>query len=189
MAASPMPPPQKSSSNVIWWVLGIIGACITLVIIAGLVVVSVLVHRVRVSTKNNNVEIQTPVGSLKVNQDNEHTTGLPVYPGATLEKSRGVSFDVESNGKSAGLAIEKYTSDDSRETVQQWYASKLGAEFKLKVANQGGNDQIQGLPVDVKTTDVAFVDDRGNGARVVALARHGDGTEITLVRAGKKEPQ
>ncbi|HTP45242.1 MAG TPA: hypothetical protein VMJ13_11790, partial [Candidatus Acidoferrum sp.] len=61
--------------------------------------------------------------------------------------------------------------------------------FKLKVADQGGNDQIQGLPVDVKTTDVAFVDDRGNGARVVALGRHGDGTEITLVRAGKKEPQ
>ena len=189
MAASPMPPPQKSSSNVIWWVLGIIGACITLVIIAGLVVISVLVHRVKVNARDNKVEIQTPVGNLSVNQDSERTTGLPVYPGATLEKSQGVNFDVSANGKSAGLAIEKYTSDDSRETVQGWYASKLGSEFKLKVADQGGNDQIQGLPVDVKTTDVAFVDDRGNGARVVALGRHGDGTEITLVRAGKKEPQ
>jgi len=59
MAASPMPPPQKSSSNVIWWVLGIIGACITLVIIAGLVVISVLVHRVKVNTRDNKVEIQT----------------------------------------------------------------------------------------------------------------------------------
>ncbi len=189
MAASPMPPPQKSSSNVIWWVLGIIGACITLVIIAGLVVISVLVHKVRVNARDNKVEIETPVGSLKVNQDNEHTTGLPVYPGATLEKSQGVNFDVEANGKSAGLAIEKYTSDDPREKVQDWYASKLGGEFKLQVGNQGGNDQIQGVPISVKTTDVSFVDDRGNGARVVALARHGDGTEITLVRAGKKEPQ
>jgi len=189
MAASPVPPAQKSSSNVIWWVLGIIGVCITLVIIAGLVVVSVLVHRVRVNSRDNKVEIQTPVGNLSVNQDSEHTTGLPVYPGATVEKSQGVNFDVSANGKSAGLAIEKYTSEDSRETVQQWYATRLGAEFKLQVAHPGGNDQIQGLPINVKTTDVAFVDDRGNGARVVALARHGDGTEITLVRAGKKEPQ
>ena len=122
-----------------------------LVIIAGLVVVSVLVHKVRVNARDNKVEIETPVGSLKVNQDNEHATGLPVYPGATPEKSQGVEFRCfEANGKSAGLAIEKYTSDDPREKVQDWYASKLGGEFKLQVgeakaskrSNPGRADEV-----------------------------------------------
>jgi hypothetical protein len=194
MAASPVPPPRpvappQKSSNVIWWVLGIIGTCILLVIIAGLVVVSALVHRVRVNARDNKVEIQTPVGSLKVNQDSEHATGLPVYPGASLEKSQGASFEVSANGKSAGLAIEKYTSDDSREKVQEWYATKLGAEFKLKIATQGGKEQIPGVPFDVNTTDVAFVNEQTDGSRVVALGHKREGTEITLVRVGKREPQ
>jgi hypothetical protein len=197
----PAPPPQqylppqypqpgaRKPSNAIWWVLGIIGACIVLVMIAGLVVVSALVHRVKVNTRDNKVEIETPVGSLKVNQDSAHATGLPVYPGAMPEKSQGADFEVSANGKSAGLAIEKYNSDDPRETVQAWYANRLGPDFKLQVSKPGDNDQIPGVPVDMKADDVAFVNDRGDGAKVVALTRHGEGTEITLVRVGKKEAQ
>jgi hypothetical protein len=199
-AVPPVPPPQqyqqpqyqqppRKSSNVIWWVLGIIGTCIVLVMIAGLIVVSALVHRVHVNTANNKVEIETPVGSLKVNQDSEHATGLPIYPGATPEKSQGANFEISANGKSAGVAVEKYSSDDPRETVQAWYANRLGPDFKLQVATPGDNDQIPGVPVTMNATDVAFVNDRGEGAKVVALARHGEGTEITLVRAGKKEAQ
>jgi hypothetical protein len=201
-AVPPGPPPQqyqppqyqqpapRKSSNVIWWVLGIIGACIVLVMIAGLVVVSALVHKVHVNARDNKVEIETPVGSLKVNGDNARGTGLPVYPGAVQEKSQGANFEVSANGKSAGLSIEKYASDDSRETVQAWYASKLGPDFKLQVSKPGEhNDQIPGVPMKMDASDVAFVDDRGDGAKVVALSRRGDGTEIMLLRAGKKEAQ
>jgi len=201
-AVPPVPPPQqyqppqyqqqppRKSSNVIWWVLGIIGACIVLVMIAGLIVVSALVHRVKVNARDNKVEIETPVGSLKMNQDSAHATGLPVYPGAMPEKSQGANFEVSANGKSAGLAIENYNSDDPRETVQTWYANRLGPDFKLQVSKPGeDNDQIPGVPVKMNTTDVAFVNDRGDGAKVVALSRHGEGTEITLVRVGKKEAQ
>jgi hypothetical protein len=200
-AVPPVPPPQqfqppqypqpapRKPSNAIWWVLGIIGACIVLVMIAGLVVVSALVHRVKVNARDNKVEIETPVGSLKMNQDSAHSTGLPVYPGATAEKSQGANFEVSANGKSAGLAIEKYSSDDPRETVQAWYANRLGPDFKLQVPKPGDNDQIPGVPVKMNTDDVAFVNDRGDGAKVVALTRHSEGTEITLVRVGKKEAQ
>ncbi len=200
MAASPVPPPRPplppqppaaQKSNAIWWVLGVVGACILLVIIGGLLVVAALVHRMHVNTANNRVEIQTPLGNLKVNQDSEHTTGLPVYPGATLEKSQGVNFDVSANGKSAGLAVEKYTSEDSPDKVQEWYAKRLGADFKMTVAKPGesGHEQIPGVPINVDTTDVAFVSEHSQGSRVVALGHRGDGTEITLVRVGKNEPQ
>ncbi len=202
-AVPPVPPPQqfqppqypqappRKPSNAIWWVLGIIGACIVLVMIAGLVVVSALVHRVRVNARDNKVEIETPVGSLKMNQDSAHATGLPVYPGAMPEKSQGANFEVSANGKSAGLAIEKYSSDDPRETVQAWYVSKLGPDFKMQVSTPGdhNSDQIPGVPVQMESSDVAFVNDRGDGAKVVALGHHGEGTEITLVRVGKKEVQ
>jgi hypothetical protein len=33
------------------------------------------------------------------------------------------------------------------------------------------------------------VDDHGSGARVVAVKAAGDGTDIVLIRVGKKEPQ
>jgi hypothetical protein len=202
-AVPPVPPPQqyqppqyqqqppRKSSNVIWWVLGIIGACIVLVMIAGLLVVSALVHKVHVNARDNKVEIETPVGNLKVNGENAHGTGLPIYPGATQEKSQGANFEVSANGKSAGLAIEKYTSDDSRETVQTWYANRLGPDFKLQVSKAGdhNNDQIPGVPLKMDSDDVAFVNDRGEGARVVALGHRGEGTEITLVRVGKNEAQ
>ena len=202
-AVPPVPPPQqyqppqyqqqppRKSSNVIWWVLGIIGACIVLVMIAGLLVVSALMHKVHVNARDNKVEIETPVGSLKVNADNARGTGLPVYPGAQQAKSQGANFEVSANGKSAGLAIEKYTSDDPRETVQAWYASKLGPDFKLQVSTPGdhNSDQIPGVPLKMDTNDVAFVNDRGDGAKVVALGHHGEGTEITLLRVGKKEAQ
>jgi hypothetical protein len=185
----PWRPPQQRSSNAIWWVLGIIGACIVLVMIAGLLVVSAILHRVHVNTADNKVDIRTPVGELKVDQDSEHATGLPVYPGATLEKSEGASFEVSANGKAAGLAVEKYVSDDSRDKVQDWYAKRLGPEFKLNSDTQNGKDEIPGLPVDVQTTDLAFVSKRSESTRVVALGHKDDGTEITLVRVGKKEPQ
>jgi hypothetical protein len=200
-AVPPVPPPQqyqpvqypqpapRKPSNAIWWVLGIIGACIVLVMIAGLVVVSALVHRVKVNARDNKVEIETPVGSLKMNQDSAHATGLPVYPGASPEKSQGANFEVSANGKSAGLAVEKYSSDDPRETVQAWYANRLGPDFKMSVEKKGNSDEIPGVPVKMNTDDVAFVNDRGDGAKVVALTRHGEGTDITLVRVGKKEAQ
>jgi hypothetical protein len=205
MSASPVPPapprppqwqppmPPQKSNNAIWWILGIIGACILLVVIAGLFMVAAIVHRMHVNTANNRVEIQTPIGNLKVNPESEHATGLPVYPGATLEKSQGASLEVsDAHGKSAGLSVEKYDSDDSREKVQEWYSKHLGAEFKMTVAKSdggSGHDQIPGVPVNVDTTDVAFTHERPDGTSVVALGRKGEGTEITLVRVGKKEPQ
>ena len=73
--------------------------------------------------------------------------------------------------------------------MQAWYAAKLGSDFKMKAPGKNDHDQIPGVPVNVDSTDVAFVDDRGDGAKVVALGHHGDGTEITLIRAGKKEAQ
>jgi hypothetical protein len=38
-------------------------------------------------------------------------------------------------------------------------------------------------------SDVAFVDDHADGARVVALKKISSGTKITLVRVGKRETQ
>jgi hypothetical protein len=37
--------------------------------------------------------------------------------------------------------------------------------------------------------DVAYVDDRGNGARVVALTQEDVAVKISLVRVGKRETQ
>jgi hypothetical protein len=43
--------------------------------------------------------------------------------------------------------------------------------------------------MDDDHADVVYVNDSGDGARVVALTARSPGVEISLVRAGKKEVQ
>ena len=73
---------------------------IVLLVIGALVVVSLVIHKVHISQSADRVEIETPVGAIKVNQDEAHATGLPVYPGATAQKSQGANFEVSANGNS-----------------------------------------------------------------------------------------
>ncbi|MFZ0634594.1 MAG: hypothetical protein WA755_08545 [Candidatus Acidiferrales bacterium] len=188
MAATPVPPPQKKS-NAIWWILGIIGAGIVVLVMAALVLVTFIVHRIHVKQSGENVEILTPAGDVRVNNGESHPTGLPVYPGATASKDSGADIEVSANQNRAGIAVEKYHTADSRETVQAWYAKRLGSSYRVETQETNRANTISGLPTKLETGDVAFVDDHNNGARVIALKKVGDSTDIVLVRVGQREPQ
>ena len=103
----PAPPPDRN--NAVWWILGIIGGGIVLMGILGLAVVSMFLRRVNIHDAGNRVDIQTPVGEIKVNGDEMHPTGLPVYPGATKSgDSKGGSADISFGSEGVGLAVEAY---------------------------------------------------------------------------------
>ncbi|MFZ0038627.1 MAG: hypothetical protein WAK91_14450 [Candidatus Acidiferrales bacterium] len=190
MSATPVPPAAPRQNNVaMWWILGIVAGGIALLVIGALVVVSLVIHKVHISQSADRVEIETPVGAIKVNQDEAHSTGLPVYPGATAQKSQGANFEISSNDTRAGLAIEKYHSSDSRDDVKTWYAKHLGSSYRMETPETNHDNKIDGVQTDLSPGDIAFVDDHGSGARVVAVKASGDGTDIVLIRVGKKEPQ
>jgi len=183
----PTPPPDRN--NAVWWILGIIGGGIVLMGILGLVVASMFLRRVNIHDAGNRVDIQTPVGEIKVNGDEMHPTGLPVYPGATKSgDSKGGSADISFGGEGVGLAVEAYDSPDSLDKVKDWYRRRLGSDFRLET----GTDEHAALErahFDVNDQDLAFVNDHGDGARLVALKKNDDGVKITLLRVGKREAQ
>jgi len=182
-----MAPPRRDN-NAVWWILGIVVGGIVIMIVFGLALAGMFLHHVHVNGSDNKVDIQTPVGELKVNTDSTHSTGLPVYPGAAHsdEKNKNAQIELNAGDSGVGLAVENYRTGDSLEQVTTWYQKHLNASFERE------NPQARKFQGDDKVdhkADVAFVDDRGDGARVVALTKKDSGVSIALVRVGKRETQ
>jgi hypothetical protein len=182
-----MAPPRRDN-NAVWWILGIVVGGILLMIVFGLALAGMFLHRVHLHSNDKNVDIQTPVGEFKVDTDGGRHTGLPVYPGATLMEGKDGNAHVELSLDEAGvgLAVETYTVDAELDDVSDWYQKQLGPAFRRETPKTSGKPPD---PHVVSDADVAFVDDKGNGARVVALTKTDDGVKINLVRVGKRETQ
>jgi len=192
MSASPTPV-QPRKSNLLWWILGIVGGGICLIVVGSVILGLYVARQIHLKQSPEHVEIQTSVGSLKVSKDEAHPTGLPVYPDSMPEKADAAQVEISGAGQKLGLAVEKYNSTHPLDKVQAWYAHRLSSDFRLAPRSNGNSKQR--VPsgtmenVNVDDADAAFVSDRGESERVVALKRQGGGTEITLLTVGKREPQ
>ena len=184
---SSAPTPQQKNNQVIWWIVGIVGGGIALLVMLGLIVAGVVMRHVNVRERGDKVEIETPVGSIRVNSDDAHPTGLPIYPGAKRIKSEGANVELSSkDGEAVGVGVERYAASDSLEKVSAWYVQKLGPSYHREKPGRGTH-YVHGM--DGNNADVVYVNDSGDGARVVALTAKSPGVEISLVRAGKNEVQ
>ena len=184
---SSAPTPQEKNNQVIWWIVGIVGGGIALLVILGLMVGGVVMRHLNASEKGDKVEIETPVGSIRVNSDDPHPTGLPIYPGATRIRSEGTNVELSSkDGQALGVGVEKYATSDSLEKVSAWYVQKLGPTYHREKPGHGTH-YAHGM--SGHDADIVYANDGGDGARVVALTAKHSGVEISLIRAGKKEVQ
>ena len=75
-----IPPQRQNSSTAVWWILGIVAGGIVVMVVFGLALAGLVIHNLHVHNQGQNVEIQTPVGGIKVSHD--ATVNLPVYPGS-----------------------------------------------------------------------------------------------------------
>jgi hypothetical protein len=184
---SSAPTPQQKNNQIIWWIVGIIGGGIALLVVLGLIVAGVVMRHVNVREKGEKVEIETPVGSIRVNGDDPHPTGLPIYPGAKRIKSEGTAVELTSkDGQALGVGVEQYSTSDNLEKVSAWYVQKLGPSYQREKP-RSGTHYAHG--VNASDADIVYVNRSGDGARVVTLTAKSPGVEIALVRAGKKEVQ
>jgi hypothetical protein len=180
-------PPQRRGNNAVWWILGIVAGGIVVMVLFGLALAGLFIRNLRVHNQGNNVEIQTPVGAIKVNKDVPRATGLPVYPGATSAgNDKNAKVELSAGDGGVGIAVEHFTTSDNLDQVDAWYGHRLGPSFRRE--QKLSDHPIHGVTVD-SDTDIAFVDDHGDGARVVALTKKTDGADIVLFRAAKKEAQ
>jgi hypothetical protein len=187
MSASPVPPPQ-GSNKAVWWILGILAGGALVLVLAVLILIPFFVRQMHIHQSADRVEIQTPVGAIKVNKNEVHPTGLPVYPAATLEDNERTNVEFSAHDETVGISVERYDSGDSIDDVQAWYRRRLGPEFRLEMEHQHPKWN-SGDKYHIGDADVAFVDDSGDSPRLVALTKNSGGTKIVLFRAGKKELQ
>jgi hypothetical protein len=184
-ASAPQQPPPPKRNDAVFWILAIVGGGFLVLIVGGLLLASLFIRRVHVSDTGKQVEIETPAGALRVNNDRLHSTGLPVYPDAKRIESEGSGVELSAPG-GAGLAIatEKYTASVDLERVSQWYQQHLGPGYERE--EHGSMTHRQHVD---SSAYVAYVYEKGDNVRVVALTRKSEGIEIELLRIGKKEVQ
>ena len=189
MATTPpaAPPPEKKSS-LLWWLLGLLLAGIAVLGIGGVLVASFVLRNVEVRKSGNGVQIETPVGGVKVNKDAAADPGLPVYPGAATSESGAT---VELTGPDEDrftVTAARYRTADPITKVDEWYQERLGAEFQREGPGvMRRKKDIFG--VTVKSSDIAFIAEEKDLLRVVALELKGIYTEVALARIGKQETQ
>jgi hypothetical protein len=184
---SSAPTPQQKNNQVVWWIVGIIGGGIALLVVLGLIVAGVIVRHLNVKQNGDKVEIETPVGSIRVNSDDAHSTGLPIYPGATRAKSDAANVELASkDGDAVGFGIEAYSTPDNLDKVSAWYVQKLGPGFHREKPGDESH-RVHGKGSD--SADIVYVNEGRDGARIVALTAKSPGVEIALIRAEKKEVQ
>jgi len=183
---SPAQPTRRN--NAIWWILGIVAAGIIVMFLFGVTLAGLFIHHLKVRNSGDKVDIQTALGAISVDKGGPHVTGLEIYPGASPSSDdKGANVNLSASDTAVGIATEQYQTKDPIDFVEAWYKKRLGPDFRLE-ANKGVPDHSNGL-VETNDSDVAFVDDHRNGVRVVALKKISEGTQITLVRIGKKETQ
>jgi hypothetical protein len=186
-----MAPPRRDN-NAVWWILGIVIGGILLMVVFGLAIAGMFIHHIHVDNSAKKVDIETPVGDFKVDTDGSRHTGLPVYPGAEImsDKDGNAHVELSLDDAGVGLAIETYQTDNDLDEVDAWYRKHLGPAFKRETpkssATKHHDHNEEGV---VEDADIAFTDDHGNGARVVALTKKDDGVKINLVNVGKRETQ
>jgi hypothetical protein len=188
---APLPPgvPQPKPNNAIWWILGILGGGLVLLVFFGLTLAGLIVKHIHIANDGNKVAIETPIGDLKVNKGQPHATGLAVYPGATSTGENNGTVQLGTPDEGFGIAAEEYETPDALDKVKDWYCSHLGSDFEMQTDTRHGSEHSKINGVEVGNHDVAFVSERHGGARIVALDKSFHGTKVKLVRVGTREAQ
>lgn len=188
MSTPPNPLPQKSSSNIWAWVLGLVFTGVVILGAGAWFITRVLVQSIEVNRAASSVEISTPVGSVKAAKDENADPGLPIYPGAKLAQAGG-TVELSTPGEDAvNLTAAHYRTIDPIEKVDAWYREQLNSDFK----REGPGVMVRKKNINgvvVKSDDIAYISEKDELLLVVALQKRINGVEIALLRAGKQEAQ
>lgn len=188
MSTPPNPLPQKSSSNIWVWALGLVFAGVLILGAGAWIVTRYLVHSIQVNRAGSSVEIETPVGTLKAAKDESANPGLPVYPGAKLAQPGGTIELTAPNEESVNLTAAHYRTIDPIEKVDAWYREQLSPDFK----REGPGVMVRKKNINgvvVKSDDIAYISEKDEVVLVVALQKRFNSVEIALLRASQQETQ
>ena len=172
---------ESSSSKSLLWMMIAFFVGLGILLGGGIFLASHISKMAGIAASMNKDTRRTPGGSFRLEKESAVGPGLPLYPHASLivpgESGAG---EAAQNAKN-GIEEVKYHSTDTRESVDGWYAKHLGGEFVRHDAREKPlPDVFQN--VRVSDSDIAFVAERGQQVRIVALSLDAGGTKISLIR-------
>jgi len=138
------------------------------------------------------VDIETPVGSIHVNKDmSASDTGLPAYPNAKpaedSEDAKSANVNIDTAKFGLNVIAVKFRTDDSPEKVLDFYRQKLKAmgpvsechgSFDLNVKNKGQEQEIR---CEEKPGETELMIGEGNRHRAVSVKPRGKGAQFDLL--------
>jgi hypothetical protein len=159
------------------------GVCVLLG--GGLLMASRVIHALALRSTTDKSTMHTPIGDYRLEKAAQVGPGLPVYPQASLvlPGTEAARASVQ-NADQPQVVSSVYHTNSTREFVANWYSEHLSAEFvKQDSGPKRLPEELHCAPVS--DDDIAFVGERGDQIRVVALANDEGGTKITLLRSAK----
>jgi hypothetical protein len=179
---------ESSSSKSLLWMMLAFFAGLGILLGGGMFLASRIMRTAGISASMSKDTVRTPLGSFRLEKEGAVGPGLPLYPHASLVvPGEEASAEAIKNSK-RGVDSVNYHSTDLRDSVDNWYVKHLGSEFQRHDAGEKPLPEIF-RDVRVSDNDIAFVAERGQQVRVVALSLDATGTKISLIRFDKPAPQ
>jgi len=184
----PAPIPQRSSS-LIWWIVGIVLAAVLILGLGTALIAFYFARQVEVIRSGaDGVEVRTPAGTLRAGTGKQET-GLPEYPGARSTETPGtVELAGTDEDNSFMVTVAKFRTSDPLATVDEWYRERLPSSFEREAAGVMVRKR-RVFGTEIRSSDIAYIEEKDGNLSFVTLRRSTTETEITLARIGKQEVQ
>jgi hypothetical protein len=178
---------SSQSKSLLWMMIGFF-AGIAVLLGGGFLLVNKVVRSVGLSAASSSQNaLHTPTGTVRLQKQDQVGPGLPVYPRSELELPEASSTATALKERENGVSVATYHTADSRDFVDNWYGQHLSPEFKRRDADE---KPVPDIFKDAHVADsaIAFLAERGQQSRIVALSMDETGTKIALIRVDKSPP-
>jgi hypothetical protein len=177
---------SSSSKSLMWMMIGLFTG-LAILLAGGLFVASRVVGSMGLSAASAKDTVRTPGGSFRLEKETEVGPGLPVYPRSSLIVPDDAAAAAAVKQAQSGIETSTYHTNDTRDSVDEWYSKHLSPEFTRRDA---GEKPVSAIFSEVRFSDneIAFVAERGQMVRIVALSVDPVGTRISLIRFSKASP-
>jgi hypothetical protein len=174
---------SSSSKSLMWMMIGLFTA-LGVLLGGGLFVANRVIRSMGLSAASSRETIRTPGGSFRLEKENEIGPGLPAYPRSSLVVPDDNAAAAAIKQAQNGIDIATYHTTDTRDFVDSWYSKHLSPEF---TRHDAGERPVPAIFNDarVSDSDIAFVAERDQMVRIVALSLDSGGTKISFIRFTK----
>ena len=177
---------SSSSKSLMWMMIGLFTG-LAILLAGGLFLASRVVRSMGLSAASAKDTVRTPGGSFRLQKETEVGPGLPVYPRSSLIVPDEAAAVAAVKQAQSGIETSTYHTTDTRDFVDVWYSKHLSPEFTRRDA---GDRPVPAIFSDTRVSDndIAFVAEREQMVRIVALSLDSGGTKISLIRFSKSSP-